>query len=85
MVHFAGLKAVGESVAHPFLYFENNLIGSITLYSVMAKYNCKKVRLSIYFLFHIVKYVMHSRQVGICYVHDCCYPVLIIFVEFEGK
>ncbi|KAK4365338.1 hypothetical protein RND71_016696 [Anisodus tanguticus] len=43
VVHFAGLKAVGESVAHPFLYFENNLIGSITLYSVMAKYNCKKL------------------------------------------
>ncbi|KAF3658290.1 Bifunctional UDP-glucose 4-epimerase and UDP-xylose 4-epimerase 1 [Capsicum chinense] len=43
VVHFAGLKAVGESVAHPFLYFENNLIGSITLYSVMTKYNCKKL------------------------------------------
>uniref|UniRef100_A0A3Q7IPZ1 UDP-glucose 4-epimerase n=1 Tax=Solanum lycopersicum TaxID=4081 RepID=A0A3Q7IPZ1_SOLLC len=42
VVHFAGLKAVGESVVQPFLYFENNLIGSITLYSVMAKYNCKK-------------------------------------------
>lgn len=43
VVHFAGLKAVGESVAHPFRYFDNNLIGSITLYSVMEKYNCKKV------------------------------------------
>nr|GMD98185.1 bifunctional UDP-glucose 4-epimerase and UDP-xylose 4-epimerase 1 [Ipomoea batatas] len=43
VVHFAGLKAVGESVAHPFRYFDNNLIGSITLYSVMEKYNCKKL------------------------------------------
>ncbi|GKE51851.1 bifunctional UDP-glucose 4-epimerase and UDP-xylose 4-epimerase 1-like protein, partial [Tanacetum coccineum] len=44
VIHFAGLKAVGESMAHPFRYFDNNLIGSITLYQVMAKYNCKKVR-----------------------------------------
>ncbi|XP_024993863.1 bifunctional UDP-glucose 4-epimerase and UDP-xylose 4-epimerase 3 [Cynara cardunculus var. scolymus] len=43
VIHFAGLKAVGESVLHPFRYFDNNLIGSITLYQVMAEYNCKKL------------------------------------------
>lgn len=43
MIHFAGLKAVGESVENPMRYFDNNLIGSITLYKVMAKYGCKKV------------------------------------------
>ncbi|XP_059661731.1 bifunctional UDP-glucose 4-epimerase and UDP-xylose 4-epimerase 1-like [Cornus florida] len=43
VIHFAGLKAVGESMAHPFRYFDNNLIGSINLYQVMAKYNCKKL------------------------------------------
>ncbi|CAK9173056.1 unnamed protein product [Ilex paraguariensis] len=43
VIHFAGLKAVGESVAHPFRYFDNNLIGSISLYTTMAKYNCKKL------------------------------------------
>lgn len=43
MIHFAGLKAVGESVANPMRYFDNNLLGSINLYKVMAKYNCKKV------------------------------------------
>ncbi|MFS7990985.1 putative isomerase [Helianthus anomalus] len=43
VIHFAGLKAVGESMAFPFRYFDNNLIGSITLYQVMAKYNCKKL------------------------------------------
>lgn len=43
MIHFAGLKAVGESVLKPFRYFDNNLIGSINLYKVMDKYNCKKV------------------------------------------
>ncbi|KAL9259808.1 Bifunctional UDP-glucose 4-epimerase and UDP-xylose 4-epimerase 1-like protein [Drosera capensis] len=43
VIHFAGLKAVGESVAYPFHYFDNNLIGSINLYQIMAKYNCKKL------------------------------------------
>ncbi|XP_028762903.1 bifunctional UDP-glucose 4-epimerase and UDP-xylose 4-epimerase 1-like [Neltuma alba] len=43
VIHFAGLKAVGESVAKPRKYFDNNLIGTINLYEVMAKYNCKKM------------------------------------------
>lgn len=43
VIHFAGLKAVGESVAQPLRYFDNNLIGSINLYQTMAKYDCKKL------------------------------------------
>ncbi|KAI4372228.1 hypothetical protein MLD38_010484 [Melastoma candidum] len=43
VIHFAGLKAVGESVANPRRYFDNNLIGTINLYEVMAKYDCKKM------------------------------------------
>ncbi|PSS09796.1 Bifunctional UDP-glucose 4-epimerase and UDP-xylose 4-epimerase [Actinidia chinensis var. chinensis] len=43
VIHFAGLKAVGESVVCPLRYFENNLVGSINLYQTMAKYNCKKL------------------------------------------
>ncbi|KAL7241427.1 hypothetical protein ACSBR1_014092 [Camellia fascicularis] len=39
VIHFAGLKAVGESVIYPLRYFDNNLIGSINLYQTMAKYN----------------------------------------------
>lgn len=42
-MHFAGLKAVGESVAKPLLYYNNNLIGTITLLEVMAAHGCKKV------------------------------------------
>ncbi|EFH66219.1 hypothetical protein ARALYDRAFT_888609 [Arabidopsis lyrata subsp. lyrata] len=40
-IHFAGLKAVGESVGNPRRYFDNNLVGTINLYETMAKYNCK--------------------------------------------
>ncbi|CAL0313383.1 unnamed protein product [Lupinus luteus] len=43
VIHFAGLKAVGESVANPLRYFDFNLVGTINLYQVMAKYNCKKM------------------------------------------
>lgn len=43
VIHFAGLKAVGESVAEPLKYFNNNITGTINLLTVMKKYNCKKI------------------------------------------
>ncbi|KAJ7974066.1 UDP-glucose 4-epimerase [Quillaja saponaria] len=43
VIHFAGLKAVGESVHKPLLYYNNNLIGTITLLEVMAAHGCKKL------------------------------------------
>lgn len=39
VIHFAGLKAVGESVSNPLMYYENNVAGSVTLAQVMAKHN----------------------------------------------
>ena len=43
VIHFAGLKAVGESVAKPLEYYENNLCSTMTLCRVMAKYGVKKL------------------------------------------
>ncbi|KAJ3706638.1 hypothetical protein LUZ61_010343 [Rhynchospora tenuis] len=43
VIHFAALKAVGESVQKPALYYNNNIIGSLYLYEYMAKYGCKKL------------------------------------------
>ncbi|XP_042389588.1 UDP-glucose 4-epimerase GEPI48-like [Zingiber officinale] len=43
VIHFAGLKAVGESVQKPLLYYKNNIIGTITLLEVMAAHGCKKL------------------------------------------
>ena len=43
VIHFAGLKAVGESVAIPERYYSNNLSSTLTLCRVMAKYNVKKI------------------------------------------
>lgn len=42
-IHFAGLKAVGESVEHPLLYYANNITGSLVLMNLLKKYNCKNV------------------------------------------
>ncbi|CAI0441682.1 unnamed protein product [Linum tenue] len=43
VIHFAGLKAVGESVEKPLLYYNNNVIGTITLLEVMAAHGCKNL------------------------------------------
>ncbi|XP_062074581.1 UDP-glucose 4-epimerase GEPI48 isoform X2 [Humulus lupulus] len=43
VIHFAGLKAVGESVKEPLRYYNNNLIGTITLLEIMAAHGCKKL------------------------------------------
>ncbi len=42
VVHFAGLKAVGESVAEPLLYYDNNVAGTITLLRVMQEHGVKR-------------------------------------------
>ncbi|PEA54437.1 UDP-glucose 4-epimerase GalE [Bacillus pseudomycoides] len=43
VIHFAGLKAVGESVTIPLTYYHNNITGTLVLCDVMQKYNVKKI------------------------------------------
>ena len=43
VIHFAGLKAVGESVQKPLEYFDNNVNGTLVLLDVMRKHGCKKI------------------------------------------
>ena len=43
VIHFAGLKAVGEAVANPLEYYRVNVGGSITLFQVMADIGCNRV------------------------------------------
>ena len=43
VIHFAGLKAVGESVAKPIEYYHNNITGTLVLLDVMRNHNCKKI------------------------------------------
>ena len=42
-IHFAGLKAVGESVAKPWEYYNNNIAGTLTLVDVMRQNGCKNI------------------------------------------
>ncbi len=43
VIHFAGLKAVGESVEQPLRYYENNISGTVNLLKSMAKHSVKKI------------------------------------------
>lgn len=43
VIHFAGLKAVGESVSIPLRYYHNNLTGTFNLCSLMQKYGAKRI------------------------------------------
>ena len=42
-IHFAGLKAVGESVSKPWEYYNNNISGTLTLVDVMRNNGCKNI------------------------------------------
>ena len=42
-IHFAGLKAVGESVAKPWEYYNNNIAGTLVLVDVMRQHGCKNI------------------------------------------
>lgn len=43
VIHFAGLKAVGESVAQPLRYYDNNVQGSLSLFATMAEFGVKRL------------------------------------------
>lgn len=43
VVHFAGMKAVGESVEQPLTYYENNVVGSVELLKAMNAQDCRKI------------------------------------------
>ena len=43
VIHFAGLKSIGESIEEPLKYFNNNITGTVNLLMALKKYNCKKI------------------------------------------
>ena len=43
VIHFAGLKAVGESVQKPLEYYDNNISGTLVLVDVMRQHGCKNI------------------------------------------
>lgn len=77
MIHFAGLKAVGESVANPRRYFDFNLVGTINLYEIMAKYNCKKVR-PLCFIFALILTMAWQRI-----IENLWFVFFSFYVEFS--
>ena len=43
VIHFAGLKAVSDSIKNPLKYWSNNFLGTLNLLEVMSEFNCKKI------------------------------------------
>ena len=43
VIHFAGFKAVGESVKYPVMYYENNIMSTLSLIEIMTEYDVKKI------------------------------------------
>lgn len=65
VIHFAGLKAVGESVAKPLLYYNNNIVGTLNLLEVMIAHDCKKVMLKI-FIINVCN-ILYAKSSGLKY------------------
>ncbi|MBR9663000.1 hypothetical protein CWB35_21810 [Bacillus cereus] len=55
VIHFAGFKAVGESVAIPLTYYHNNITSTLVLCEVMQKHNVKKIIFSSLFTLQDLK------------------------------
>ncbi|MBQ8922595.1 MAG: UDP-glucose 4-epimerase GalE [Oscillospiraceae bacterium] len=69
VIHFAGLKAVGESVQKPLMYYRNNIDTTLTLLETMAKFNVNKVIFSssatVYGSENPIPYI-ETMQRGVC-------------------
>ena len=67
-IHFAGFKAVGESVEKPLEYYRNNLGTTLTLLEVMKEYGCKRIIFSsyatVYSLAESVPFTEECRPLG---------------------
>lgn len=68
MIHFAGLKAVGESVVRPLEYYRNNLDSTLVLLECMRKFNVKNIIFSssatVYGGNNKVPYIIEERRDG---------------------
>jgi UDP-glucose 4-epimerase len=89
VIHFAGLKAVGESVQKPWEYYENNVNGTLVLLDAMRKCGCKNIVFSssatVYGLDNVAPYTEDMRTSAINpygytkvmieqILHDLCVP-----------
>ena len=63
VIHFAGLKAVGESVKKPWEYYNNNITGTLVLLDVMKNHNVKNIIFSssatVYGISNIMQFNQH--------------------------
>ena len=65
VIHFAGLKAVGESVAKPLEYYHNNITGTLNLCELLSKYNAKKIVFSSSATVCVARSILRCRSVPV--------------------
>lgn len=58
VIHFAGLKSVGESVSLPLKYYRNNLDSTLTILELMEKHDVNEILFSV----HQLQYTVHLRK-----------------------
>jgi UDP-glucose 4-epimerase len=62
VIYFAGLKAVGQSVAEPLMYYDVNIGGSISLLTAMSKAECNKIVFLHLPLFVAIRIIYHMMK-----------------------
>ena len=62
VIHFAGLKAVGESVAKPLEYYQNNIAGTLTLCDVMRNHNVKNIILVLQQRYMVIRHLSRLQK-----------------------
>ena len=76
IIHFAGKKAVGESVEKPLLYYENNFIGTFNLIELCLKYNVNNFIFSILVLFMAIEMTGPKKMIR-------CFSQLILMEDLN--
>ncbi len=70
VIHFAGLKAVGESVAKPLEYYQNNIAGTLTLCDVMRNHNVKNIIFSLQQRYMVLRHLSDYRRMPEGNLHE---------------
>ena len=85
VIHFAGLKAVGESCKIPLNYYQNNITGTLVLLEVMKEYNCKNIIFSSSATVYGEQEVMPIKESAILQEPTNPYGKTKLFIEYILK
>lgn len=85
VIHFAGLKAVGESCKIPLNYYQNNITGTLVLLEVMKEFNCKNIVFSSSATVYGQQEVMPIKESAVLQEPTNPYGKTKLFIEYILK